>query len=314
MDRLRAACRVLLVGMMGSGKTTVGRALAAETGWPYFDNDELVAQVTGVTARQLLAQQGESAMRLAESDALVAALAVQPPAICGIAAGIVISHANRQALIDGGIVVWLTADPWVLASRAVGSEHRPWLEEEAEAWLREVARERAPLYAQVASLTVNSDDLGPQEVLDVILAHLSDMARCAQWLPADAGREAAGEGVLRSRDHRARLAYVTHDQHLDHGASFDAQLSHAFVGRRVQQRTVSGTRPNVAAHLVGTGREVGAQQFELAQVRAVLIRPDDDAVGVLELDERHRALDVHAGDGCCGALPNDQPAGRRRRR
>jgi shikimate kinase len=94
---------------------------------------------------------------------------------------------------EEGIVIWLTADPSVLASRAVGSEHRPWLEEEAEAWLREVARERAPLYAEVARLTVNSDDLQPDEVVDVILARLSDTAQCQQWLPADARRVAAGE-------------------------------------------------------------------------------------------------------------------------
>src|ERR687896_164630 len=61
-------CRVILVGMMGSGKSTIGRLLADGTGWPYVDNDELVARLHGATSRQLLATVGEERMRLAELD------------------------------------------------------------------------------------------------------------------------------------------------------------------------------------------------------------------------------------------------------
>ena len=65
-------CRVLLIGMMGSGKSTIGRLLSDATGWPYIDNDELVRQTHGATARQILAERGEARMRAAESDALAA--------------------------------------------------------------------------------------------------------------------------------------------------------------------------------------------------------------------------------------------------
>jgi shikimate kinase len=191
-----AECRVLLLGLMGSGKTTIGQLLAGRTGWPYHDNDELVSLAYGKNARELLASAGEAALRQAEAEALEAAVELPAPCVAGVAAGTVLDAGNRRLLREGGTVVWLTADPAVLAHRAVGSEHRPWLEEEAEAWLREVARERAPFYAEVASLTVNSDDLEPDEVIEIILAHLSDMARCANWLPAGARRETAGEDGL----------------------------------------------------------------------------------------------------------------------
>jgi shikimate kinase len=177
---------VLLVGLMGSGKTTIGHLLADRTGWPYHDNDELVSLAYGQNARQLLATAGEGVLRQAEAEALVAAVELPAPCICGVAAGTVIEPRNRQLMRDGGVVVWLTADPAVLAHRAVGAEHRPWLEEEAEAWLREVADEREALYREVASLTVNSDDLNEQQVADRVMDFLADRPPCSLALATTA--------------------------------------------------------------------------------------------------------------------------------
>jgi tRNA splicing ligase len=58
-----APCRVVLIGMMGSGKSTIGRLLAAKTGWPYYDNDELLAMLSGETAKGLLAHDGVAQLR-----------------------------------------------------------------------------------------------------------------------------------------------------------------------------------------------------------------------------------------------------------
>ena len=66
----------------------------------------------------------------------------------------------------------------MLARRAVGADHRPWLEEEAEAWLREVAAERADWYREVAWLTVDTTDLSPAEIADVVLENLAESAAC----------------------------------------------------------------------------------------------------------------------------------------
>jgi shikimate kinase len=173
---------VLLVGLMGSGKTTIGRALAELTGWPHVDNDELLRAAAGMSAREVLARGGEAALRLAEADALDAALATPPPCVCGVAAGTITSAAARARLAGGGIVVWLTADPQVLAQRAVGAAHRPWLEKDAEGWLRAVAVERDPLYREIADVTIDTSERSPDEIADDLADQLAQRAACRPWL------------------------------------------------------------------------------------------------------------------------------------
>lgn len=172
------ACRVILVGMMGSGKSTIGRLLSDATGWPYVDNDELVMRANGATPRQLLAEHGEAAMRAAESSALELGLKVPPPAIVGVAAGTILDEANRVRMRDGGIVVWLTAASSVLAERAAGSEHRPWLEGDAESWMRDAVGERDPLYASIADLTIDTGAASAEDSVAELRRRLSDQPAC----------------------------------------------------------------------------------------------------------------------------------------
>lgn len=165
--------RVLLVGMMGSGKSSVGRALAARSGWPFVDNDELVERATGRTARQLLAEDGAGAMRAAESAALREGLSVAPPAIVATAAGTILSAGDRERLARGGFVVWLRAPAETLAARAAGADHRPWLDDDPVGWFRAALAERDPLYASLADLELPTDRLGPDAAADRVLAALS---------------------------------------------------------------------------------------------------------------------------------------------
>ena len=172
------ACRVILVGMMGSGKSTIGRLLFEATGWPYVDNDELVVRSHGATPRHLLAERGEAVMRAAESSALALGLQVPPPAIIGVAAGTILDAANRDRMRDGGIVVWLRAASSVLAERAAGSEHRPWLEGDAESWMREATAERDPLYASVADITLDTASGSPEVLAEELRQRLSEHPAC----------------------------------------------------------------------------------------------------------------------------------------
>ena len=163
--------RILLVGMMGSGKSSVGRELAKRTGWPFLDNDELLERATGRTARQL-AEGGEAALRAAEAAALREGLAVKPPAIIGVAGGAVLDPRDRKRIREGGFVVWLRAPAEVLAARAVGAAHRPWLEGDSEGWLRRAVSQRDPLYAMVTDLEVDTSTATPEEAADSIVAAL----------------------------------------------------------------------------------------------------------------------------------------------
>jgi shikimate kinase len=161
-----ASPRVVLVGMMGSGKTSVGQILSERTGWPYLDNDALLEGASGRTARELAAAGGDE-LRRAERQALMDALEVPPPAIIGAAAGVVLDPAIT-ALLRGSFVVWLRASPDTLVSRAAGGPHRPWLDADALSWLEEADEARTPGYRAVASLEIQTDQLSPRQVADAI--------------------------------------------------------------------------------------------------------------------------------------------------
>ena len=172
-------CRIILVGMMGSGKSTIGRLLSEATGWPYVDNDELVMRSHGATPRELLAERGEAVMRAAESSALALGLEVPEPAIIGVAAGTILDPSNRELLKAGGIVVWLRADADALEGRAMGAEHRPWLDTGGESWIRETVAARDPLYASIAEITVDTASGSPDAVAEELRDRLRDHAACS---------------------------------------------------------------------------------------------------------------------------------------
>lgn len=161
--------RILLVGTMGTGKSTLGAALHEQTGWPYLDNDVLLQQSTGLTAPELLARRGEPALRAAESAALTLVLDARGPLVAGVAAGVVLDEADRNRLRAGGHVVWLRARPETLAQRVGEGAGRAWLGDDPEAALRRLVTERAPYYAQVTSQVLDVDVLTPALLAQHIL-------------------------------------------------------------------------------------------------------------------------------------------------
>jgi shikimate kinase len=161
--------RIVLVGMMGSGKSAVGRALAERTGWPFVDNDDLVEQATGRTARELLARAGEEAME-AESAALGAALELDPPVIVATAAGTILGADDRSRLAGSGLVAWLRAPADVLAARSKAGDHRPWQEGDAAGWFRREVTRRDPLYAMVADVEIDTSFVSPATAAETILS------------------------------------------------------------------------------------------------------------------------------------------------
>jgi shikimate kinase len=185
-DPAPASCRVVLMGMMGSGKSTIGEELARLTGWPYHDNDEVLQLERGRTAREVLAAEGRGELRLAEAAALRIGLDQPAPCLIGAAAGTILEKESRDLLNAAAIVVWLTAAPETLAARAAGAEHRPWLEGDAVAWMREALAERAPLYESVADLSVDTDGQAPAEPADTILGWLRRETACGEWLRSHA--------------------------------------------------------------------------------------------------------------------------------
>jgi shikimate kinase len=165
--------RIVLIGMMGAGKSTIGASLSKLTGWPYIDNDQVVEQMVGMPTRDLLQQRGVEAMRTAESAAAIQVLTMPAPLIAGAAAGIVLDPAVSAQVHDGAFVVFLKARIETLAKRVEGT-YRPWLGDDPEATLRKLYVGREPLYEKMADLVLDVDETTPdadaQRILDAFRA------------------------------------------------------------------------------------------------------------------------------------------------
>lgn len=168
-----AAAKVLLIGLMGAGKTTVGESLAARLEWPYLDNDALLMRTTGTTAAHLAATQGVDALRKAESQVLTLILGMPNPLVAGVAGGIVLGGPDRQRIEESSAhVVWLRASPKVLTRRLSGGIARPLLGDDPESALRALAAERNPGYEQIATQIVDVDAMTAGMAAKEILAAL----------------------------------------------------------------------------------------------------------------------------------------------
>jgi shikimate kinase len=160
--------RIVLIGMMGAGKTTIGLAISQTTGWPYIDNDEIVAQISGMPTRDLLQQRGEAAMREAEFAAVDKVLAMGPPIVAGAAAGVVLNEEVSARLRGGAFVVYLRATVETLVSRVEGT-YRPWLGADPEAAMRKLYEGREAKYEALAHFIVDVDGAVPDRVAQKIL-------------------------------------------------------------------------------------------------------------------------------------------------
>ena len=161
--------RIVLVGMMGSGKSTVGQLLADRLGWAYRDSDADVETTTGRTVPEIFERDGERAFRRAEAEVLAHACALQTPVVVSAAGGSVLASDNRRLLAGSGTVVWLRARPDTNARRVGDGAGRPLLGHDPAGAMARLFAERAPYYGEVADLVVDVDDLSPDEVVVRIL-------------------------------------------------------------------------------------------------------------------------------------------------
>jgi shikimate kinase len=163
-----------LVGVRGTGKTTVGRLLADRLSIAFFDADlELEARL-GRSIREVFATEGEASFRDREEQTL-AELTATVPAVIATGGGVVLRDANRRRLREYGFVVWLRANPRVLAERLLadpqGVSTRPALTPAGTlAEIESILAVRSPLYQEIADLSFETDRLAPGEIADAILA------------------------------------------------------------------------------------------------------------------------------------------------
>ena len=166
----RCLMPVVLVGLMGAGKSTVGRLIADATGRELVDVDVAITTRTGKTVRELWEEGGEAAYRSLESGEVLDALR-RDDVVIAAPGGVVLDPEVRQAL-KAARVVWLRTSPSTLGTRVRAGDHRPLLGDDPEAELAAMAADRAALYASVADVIVDTDGRSAEAVAADVLDHL----------------------------------------------------------------------------------------------------------------------------------------------
>ena len=177
---MNAAKSVVLIGMMGAGKSSVGRCLQRQSGLARLDTDEMLAAEFGMSIAQIFEKHGEEKFRDAETD-LLRKLAPDRPAIIVTGGGIVLRHQNVDLLKSVGTVIWLAADEATLFERAARRDHRPLLQKEnPRAVFSRLFEEREPLYAAAADIRIDTSRMNHDEVAETILNKIENFTSLRQ--------------------------------------------------------------------------------------------------------------------------------------
>ena len=171
------ARHLVLIGMMGAGKSSVGRRLALHLGRPFIDTDRLVEERAGKTVGDIFAADGEPAFRALEAEVVQEALRSDVWAVIALGGGAVLDPANRDSARENALVVWLQAPVRELARRVSASRRRsagtrPLLASgrPPEAVLDIMARDREESYRVAAHLVIDTAGRFPSQVATAVLA------------------------------------------------------------------------------------------------------------------------------------------------
>jgi shikimate kinase len=186
--RTRLGCRsIVLVGMMGVGKSSVGRRLAARLGIPFADADTEIEKAAGMSIADIFARHGEADFRSGEAR-VIARLLESGPQVLATGGGAFMNVKTRDAIRAKGVSIWLKAEFEVLLRRiSKRRNERPLLQTDDPAeTLRTLLAEREPIYAQ-ADLTVHSRDVSHDAIVADIMTALASFLQATVSPPGKAG-------------------------------------------------------------------------------------------------------------------------------
>jgi shikimate kinase len=177
-ERAKAALgrrNLVLVGLMGAGKSAIGRLVAQQLGLPFIDTDTEIERVSRMTISELFAAYGEEEFRALETR-VIKRLMRSGPRVVSTGGGAFINEKTRRQIERGGVSVWLNADLDVLWERVNKRDHRPLLKtENPKQTLKDLMDKRYPIYA-LADVTVQSRDERKEviaaEVLTAVIDHI----------------------------------------------------------------------------------------------------------------------------------------------
>ncbi|MGE5624165.1 MAG: shikimate kinase AroK [Bacillota bacterium] len=163
---------IVLIGPMGAGKTAIGRELAKQLKLDFLDADQEIERRTGVEVSLIFEKEGEAGFRRRERDVLQE-LTQRPRLVLATGGGAVLDPANREALKARGFVIYLKASVSAQAARTGHNKKRPLLEtDDREAKLQQLFAVRAPLYEELAQITVETDIGHVKQIVQRIIAEL----------------------------------------------------------------------------------------------------------------------------------------------
>jgi shikimate kinase len=179
---------VVLVGMMGAGKSSVGRRVALRLGIPFVDADTEIEKAAGMAITDIFAIRGEAEFRAGEARVILRLLEGGPQ-VLATGGGAFINPDTRAAIAAKGISIWLKAEPDVLMKRIKRRQDRPLLHTaDPAATLRKLLEEREPVYA-LADLTVQSREVTHDRIVDEIVSAIAGRVGAPCAVPP-----ASGEG------------------------------------------------------------------------------------------------------------------------
>lgn len=160
---------IVLVGLMGSGKTTVGRALAKRLNLQFADSDELIEKKVKLSVREIFSQKGEPEFRRLESEVLSEA-SLNEAMVLAVAGGAVLAETNRELLSKKAkCVVWLDAPTSTLVGRTGRAKHRPLLDGDPVGALTKMRSDREGFYKQIATHQIATQSMNIDQVVETII-------------------------------------------------------------------------------------------------------------------------------------------------
>ena len=166
--------RLYLIGLMGAGKTTLGRQLARKLHLEFYDSDREIEARTGVSIPTVFEIEGEEGFRRREAQ-VIAELAALPPCIIATGGGVVLRQENREILKASGVVAYLDVPPQTLWERTRLDRNRPLLRvDDPLARLRELYVERSPLYRETADIVIDGGRIQAHTIVSLLAKEVGE--------------------------------------------------------------------------------------------------------------------------------------------
>ncbi len=161
--------KIVLIGFMGSGKSRIGRQLAARLGWTHHDTDDMISKQVGIPVGDIIRQKGEAAFREVEKNA-VSLVSLSDRSVISTGGGVPLNPSNMSELSKDAMIIWLKVSPETALKRAGNIKSRPLIDpNDPIGSIRKRMAERNPIYERAAQHTIESDNMESDHVVDKIM-------------------------------------------------------------------------------------------------------------------------------------------------